>query len=544
MFPVSCSSFVRNKKNMMRIVLIITLLSSLLTVQASDGLKEKLSKVEILMGKKKYKEAEVIILDLKKENGQANPDFYVEWTYARLMGESGNVKEMDKAFQRTINLYDPTKHKSIEREYVYVNYADYLIRSNKDKEALVQFDSILHKKTTYDVIEYIHPMYSDILKRHKEEDIAPKHHQMLKIMEMAMLSSKGERKKEIKEKARLEPWFSFAKLEEKPHPSLTLGVEGLDDVQPMKAFSTRIAAHLPTQNVLNLLLKFDTDTYNTDDYSNVTIWRWYAANKFQFKKPNLGVTIGAGWVDQSRQKGDYMLDVDLTQEIAKVVSLNAGFSRQVYIGTLASVYEKLVMQNNLYFNVEHKYKNLYIVAIQSQRAGFEDKNNILSIGGWGLVNIPTFPWMRLGLGYGFSYSNAKKMRYVPEVEYDQLLNVYQVGEEVKGVYNPYFTPNKQKIHTGVVSLGFDFLDRFSLNSTVKYALHATTQAPLLYLFQNEEGYAYTEMYYYKAKYNPYDVLVSLNYKLSDMWSFNMFYKQNETFYFKEKRFGVSTTVNF
>jgi tetratricopeptide (TPR) repeat protein len=97
---------------------------------------------------------------------------------------------------------------------------------------------------------------------------------------------------------------------------------------------------------------------------------------------------------------------------------------------------------------------------------FPDGNRAQSAHAWLLAPLPLAAPIRLQAGYGFSFQDAEESRFVPGA-----------APGVAGRYEPYYTPDDQRIHSAIGSLGVALGRALTLQASGAYGVVATEIAP-------------------------------------------------------------------
>jgi hypothetical protein len=229
--------------------------------------------------------------------------------------------------------------------------------------------------------------------------------------------------------------------------------------------------------------------------------------------------------------------VELTQGITDKLSLSVSGKRRPYFYTLGSMREivSFTALNASVFLTNPKGINMQL---SGEKQIFMDDNKIDNAFLW--IMSPKFGWSALSftLGYGYSYTDADSNYYSSVLSLQEILTDYKEGE-IEGIYNPYFTPENQHIHTliGTVSLSVKKKFEFVLKGNVGF--YAYADIPYLYLDKDTQNNLFINKGFSKEIKVPYEISTMASYFIKRKISINAKYAYTENFFYYNNVFNLS-----
>ena len=160
--------------------------------------------------------------------------------------------------------------------------------------------------------------------------------------------------------------------------------------------------------------------------------------------------------------------------------------------------------------------------------GFEDNNVITSIGAW-IVSQPLKLYQfEFQVGYGYSYTDSEEILFF----YDS---------QGVGIYDPYFTPKDQEIHSALLITSYKPIQKITLRAKLNYGIQATVQNP--YPIEVTVGNFETGGFY-KADFNYTEINGSIEYAVTNNFGINANYIYQETFFYKRDNFNLGLNFTF
>ncbi|MFY9241664.1 MAG: tetratricopeptide repeat protein [Polaribacter sp.] len=443
---------------------------------------------------KEYVKAELII---SKNYSRFSESLNVNWLYAHLLSINNNKKEAEIKFKKAISIAPNTLN--LEKDY-----ARFLYEMGEIKKVESILDRIIDensKDAEFLLIQaYLNFWNGDV--KSSEAKIA-----------------------RIKE---IYPNTAITKsLEEQINELISARVnvnfEYQSDSQPLQYFAHHLAAGQYISKYFNPEIAISTYHFSPekDLASIVTL-----SNQIRFYKLKLKVNIHGGVYINLSDKSDWIGGVSLHKDIIKNISVNLGYSKKEVLGTIVSTTFNLTRQDAF---GELDYFNKWIILHGGYNQQFyKDGNEIKLIGGWLVsqpINIRNFNFQA---GYGYNFSDSKDILFI----YDN---------NGLGVYNPYFTPREQEIHSALFIANYNPTKKLNLQAKVNYGIQATVQNPYpIEVTPNnfEIGGFYDENFKYT------EIEGSINYTFSNNFRMSANYINQETFFYNRNNFNLELNYTF
>ena len=318
-----------------------------------------------------------------------------------------------------------------------------------------------------------------------------------------------------------------------------LGVKaGYDyDDQPMKHFSSGVSLSKYENNFLNWLVEAKTHYFNSDS-GNTNAYSLDAGNKFSFY--NLGMQlnthIGATIMPFANSTA-FTGGLGIDKKLYKGFSLQLGAERKPYFFTIASTHTKVMETEATAAISINNFKN-FSGKIQYQQMMF-DGGNIHATSAW--VLSPALKWNKLSVkaGYSYQYADADNNNYSSTKSLDTL--IAHSTTTITGVYNPYFTPKSQSVHSALLWLNFKPTGRLNITASASVAFSASLLNPYLYLNNNSSNVTYIAKGYSTQTYTPLNFNLKIQYNISERVSAQANYAYQKTNFYAGQ--FIDATIN-
>lgn len=313
-----------------------------------------------------------------------------------------------------------------------------------------------------------------------------------------------------------------------------------DDDQPLQYFRPLIEAGFRKSAWLNPRFSVGMPLFvaDTQNFSSISA---SAENEFMFVEQQLRIKIQAGLFryPQMRQT-EWTGKVHLSKKISKSWDAWASWERKPYVSTLSSLYQSIVEEDRsigLRLNRKESWNGEFMI-ISSQYPG--DQNSVFSLAGWLFAPSITMKSLSISLGYGFSYGDAKESRFSSVTPLDDIISNQLYLDQIQGIYDPYFTPRNQSVHSILAVLEYKSSERFSLLAAMNYGFYARSDYPYLYLDQKNSGKLFIDQGFEKTSFTPTEFKMMATRKLGKKMSLSGDIKFNNTLFYKS--FGANLSV--
>jgi tetratricopeptide (TPR) repeat protein len=327
-------------------------------------------------------------------------------------------------------------------------------------------------------------------------------------------------------------------------PYLKIGAGYGSDDQPMQTLSTVVEAGFYLHALSALHFTFQAPVFIRDG-KTANAFIFQAGNISFISRANLTIGLDAGVV-KFPDNNHYALTVnlDIDKIILRHLVLSVSAQRNPYFSTRSSI-DSVVIQNHLSGSIGWNNRNSWNGEMGVDAFTYPFDHN-LTYSGYAWVFGPPmkFSVFRLQLGYGYNYSNSKKSRYGPEKSLPDILSGYDANSKIEGVYNPYFTPNDQQVHSLLLAFTCHPLKWMDLSLNANAGFYATTQVPYLYLDKDATDSTILRTGFAPAGFNPITVRLQALMKLSDVVHLQVDYSFMSTYFYSSHYAGVGLNIRF
>jgi tetratricopeptide (TPR) repeat protein len=310
------------------------------------------------------------------------------------------------------------------------------------------------------------------------------------------------------------------------------------DDQPLQRQSFEPEAGVYKSWLFSPFIKTSLHNFDADQIYKTS---WIeAGNKISLASSKTELEFSAGYFQASNYNGEMSWKAKLVQRISPSFSFDAVTHKKPYQYTLASIKNPFMYQvAELGLGFDRKSRWLGRAAYQHQ--DFKDGNNAYTAYLWLLAPVIHKNDFSFKTGYAFSYADAKQNTFKPKNSQPipPVLNT-----EIEGIYDPYFTPAEQSIHSLLVSLQIPFskFARFSSNLNIGVAAHASQ--PSLFVDKNGMGPFFINKKFEPYSYTPVEFSGELQFTLSRNFYINGNYMYQSLIFFKSHTVSIQLKYLF
>ena len=457
--------------------------------------KDVVTTTKAYLSKKEYKQADIY---LSKYYSLFSEDLEINWLYAHVLNLNNNQTEANNKFKKSISI-------TPNNQELKMDYIKFLYQIGKVNEIETVLNDFTIDENSKDVefllIQANISFWNGDFKTSKK---------------------KIDRIQEIYPNTDLTNNLSN-QIEELTGLYLKANFEYQTDSQPMDYFAQHITLEKYVSKLLNPSLEISN--YNFSPQSEQAIIA-KLGNKMHFNELNLEVNLSAGAYKNFSGDTDWIGGIEFKQFLAENTSIKFGYSKNSVLGTIASTSINLTKEDIF---GELDYNNKWIVLHSAYNQQFyQDDNKIKVFGAWIVSQPIKVNKFSFQAGYGFNYTDA-----------DDILFVYD--SEGLGIYDPYFTPKEQKIHSGLFITNYKPTEKLTIKGKLNYGFSATVRNPYpLEVTPNnfEIGGFYDEEFSYL------DIEGAVNYMFSDKFGVNLVYTYQETFFYKRDNINLGVNYRF
>ncbi len=276
------------------------------------------------------------------------------------------------------------------------------------------------------------------------------------------------------------------------------------------------------------------------DSTNFIAQGFRAGNKFNFTKADLSIYLNAGIFNYSTLNSlDWTGDLLIEKHFFRKLRISAELRRMPYLSTLSST-KTPVLENHLSALVAWDDMDHWNGQVSYEASTFStDNNNIQSFCGW--VFAPAIKPGRFDFhfGYGYNYSTSKESMFVSEKPLDDLISDWTADMTIEGIYNPYFTPNNQRVHSLLGIFNYRPVDPLKIGLNVNVGVYATTMNPYLFLNTDPSGNIFIDRGFEEEKFTPLDLRANFAWQLSRTIDLTGEFRYSKTLFYSAKIFSFS-----
>ena len=246
------------------------------------------------------------------------------------------------------------------------------------------------------------------------------------------------------------------------------------------------------------------------------------ANRVYLSKTQTRIGLSAGLFSpfSAENTTSFTWGAGLYQTLPAHFALEAGLEKRPYLYTLQSIREPFLerfFQVALHYNLSDKWVGK--AAFEKQL--FPDDNEVQTAYAWFLAPLLDRWGLRIQAGYGFAYSDAGENRFQPE-----------------GIYDPYFTPRDQAIHSLLASIQFSRIKNIHLALRGSAGVYATAGIPYFYLDMDQEGQVYQHRGFQSDRYFPLEIHAEASWKIAASSSLGLAYSYSQLLFYTAHSVGL------
>jgi Tfp pilus assembly protein PilF len=294
------------------------------------------------------------------------------------------------------------------------------------------------------------------------------------------------------------------------------------DSQPLDYFAEHIVLSKYKSRYLNAKLEISNYNFSPQKEQAFIL---KLSNQFYFDKLKLVANVTGGFYKNFSEKTDWIGGINITHKLRPNLSLNLGYSKESLLSALPSTAFNLTHQD-VFGGIDYNNK-LLIVHAGYKEQFFKDDNIIKSIGSWILSQPMKIRKFNFQFGYSYSYTDAKDI-------------LFFFDNQGLGVYDPYFTPKEQEIHSGLFIVNYKPTTKISFEAKVNYGFTATVRNPYplqVTATSIEIGGFYDETF------TPVELTGNIKYRFSNRLTAKITYTNQETFFYKRENINLGLNFN-
>jgi tetratricopeptide (TPR) repeat protein len=477
-------------------------------------LTDTLSVVKQLNEKGKYKKAEKLLTPYyKRHPGNLN----AQWIYAQTTYLAGHFKKSTAAYEDAIAWHP-------ENYTLRLDYAKKLTDLGEFDKAVLIFNLYL----TYD------------------SDASDAHEGLAKIAywETNYETALNETDKVLKmqpNNASVSDLRNDIMVAKSPWLKIDLG--GYQDDQPMQRISPSVESGFMVDPLANLYFGLNAPVFLIDKKTYIAPWI-FAGDKMIFARAGSELNINAGIIELPTSKFSGTGDLQLHKTFAKHLVLSVQAAHQPYLNTRSNM-DNPIMQLHYSFATEWNDPKSW-----QGRASFDvnhfytEGNFIYTASAWVMTPPLVLSVFDFRAGYGYNYSTSKESRFVSTKSVSEIVADWETDTEIPGVYNPYFTPNQQSVHSAILAIVIHPVKSFSFGGKVNAGFYSKTDNPYLYLDKDAEENIVIERGFSRMFFHPVEANAYINARLCPTTNIKLEYIFMRTNFYTSNYVGLTINISF
>lgn len=270
-----------------------------------------------------------------------------------------------------------------------------------------------------------------------------------------------------------------------------------------------------------------------------------AGNTFNFRKSETEMYLSAGVFNNSEKQKLFITgDFRIEKTLIKKLILSTGFQRNPYYFTLGSLDTALV-ENHFSASVEWNDPDKWNGKLNFEHGIFSlDQNSVSAFSGYVIAPKAKLGKFDFHFGYGYNFSNAEVNHFAPVKTFETIVNSADSPAFIQGVYNPYFTPKEQQVHSLLATINAQISAKLSIKLGCNVGVYAQSLYPYLYLDKNLAGEYIMVTGFKETKFNPFEIKTRLDLKLSQSLYFSADLNYFHTIYYSGEMLRLSLKKSF
>jgi len=327
-------------------------------------------------------------------------------------------------------------------------------------------------------------------------------------------------------------------------PWLSMDASYSSDDQPMNMLNPAIRGGLYRSNLVGLDFRIVAPV-SFRSGKNFYAAGFSIGNRFHLSKPNMNFYLNLGVYDLNTLHtigwtGDFKIEKNLLRK----VTVWAEILRKPYLSTESSLGTP-VFENHLTLAASLNNPDHWNGRLSFEGSTFStDNNSIKAFCGW--IFVPAIKTRRFDFhfGYGYNYSTAKESRFTSEKPLSEILSAWDPAVPISGIYNPYFTPKDQQVHSLLAIIQIRAAERLKFTVNINGGFYATTQYPYLFLEKDASGSIFIQRASEKKSFNPVSVNAGMDWQVSGSIDLHAQADCSKTIYYTTQTFSISLRKRF
>jgi len=255
-------------------------------------------------------------------------------------------------------------------------------------------------------------------------------------------------------------------------PNLRINTSYYSDSQPLQAMVNTIEYSNYRSSWLQPTFMVQNRVFKQADPTIL----FQMANKSFFPKTHTELLMRFGLFNDSwHNEFSPTFGFDIRQKTIENWILSGGIDRRPYVFTLASLNNNLMPTS--YNAGLGRQSDLWTGNVSFQHTQFED-DNYVRVGTATLVfSLVKSNIINFNLGYGFMMADSKENRFRLADPFQAYVHETEIGTQFPGIFDPYFTPQNQRVHSAIADLSINISPKFKMNLYGNIGIQASIDNP-------------------------------------------------------------------
>ena len=286
------------------------------------------------------------------------------------------------------------------------------------------------------------------------------------------------------------------------------------DNQPLKSVGQELEAGVYRSRFIAPKLQLNYNHFTLPDTAHNSLWL-QLGNKISLGKTGLSINATGGLFIHHINDGKSRLTGNITayQKLSRALSLELSVAKKPYQYAAMSI-RVPVIETMSYAAVNLNKSNKWLGRAAYQLERFDDNNKVQTIYAWFLAPIVNTKTFNLKGGYAFNHSNADRNTFASVKSLNNVIQTTPMGGMIPGIYDPYFTPRNQIVHSALISAGVMITDKINFSSRLSMGISASADNPYLFLNKDINNNIVINTDYSKIDFKTSDFQNELSVKIS------------------------------
>jgi len=270
-------------------------------------------------------------------------------------------------------------------------------------------------------------------------------------------------------------------------PNLRLSSAFYSDSQPLQAKINTVEYSNYQSSWLQPSVMFQNRNFKQADPTLLI----QLSNKAFFSKSGTELLMRVGLFNDSwHNEFSPTYGFDVRQKIVEKWSLSGGIDRRPYVFTLASLNNNLMPTT--YSAGLGRQSDRWTGNISMSHTQFED-DNYVRVGTASLIfALIKSSTLKINLGYGFMMADSKESRFRLADPFHAYVHETEIGTQFPGIFDPYFTPQNQSVHSIISDISFKISPKIQVNLYGNIGINARIDNPNVIFYGSSDPSHYVE----------------------------------------------------